>query len=452
MSDNPAEKLKAAIAAHQDGDLGKAEALYLDLIATHADIPEPWSNLAVIRRSQGYPLAAAALTRRALELKPGQATLNRNLFNALRDAGLAHEGLDLHRLDPNGQAGTDLIDPDWRAKVYLARGEIRRALHLLEEILARAPDNHDLALDVATALFKTGQFQRAFEVFEARWHLGKVRPPPKTGTRWTGGDIAGKDVVVVGEQGLGDMIFLSRFLPALAKRKPARLRASVNSPITRLFSGFDMLDDVSSYRDRNIGPETVWLSGFDLAWRLLPDDGTFPPPIAPHLPEAAVSRAKQIARPFATRFKIGIVWKTNSRVAPARRKNAALEMFLPLCNIPGVQLFSLHKDDRDNDIEAQGLTGLIVDAGSSDQDLADTAAVIREMDLVICIDTAAAHLAGMLGVPVWMLCGEPPFWYWNEIGESTPYYPSVRVIRQSVPGDWTDPFRRIVNDLTRMLR
>lgn len=146
-------------------------------------------------------------------------------------------------------------------------------------------------------------------------------------------------------------------------------------------------------------------------------------------------------------LRAGIAWAGNPRYKADRQRSMKLEMLVPLLRTPGITWISLQKGDA-----ARQLAGLpggieIHDASSGDQDLADTAAVVAALDLVITTDTCVAHLAGAMGKPVWILLPHLADWRWMQGIETTPWYPTARLMRQTEPGDWDGVLRRAIAEL-----
>jgi hypothetical protein len=137
-----------------------------------------------------------------------------------------------------------------------------------------------------------------------------------------------------------------------------------------------------------------------------------------------------------------VVWTGSSTYRANNRRSATPESFLGLATVPGVQLFSLYKGDMHKDFLKSGMAGLILDACGNDRDFADTAAIIEKMDLLIATDTAAVHIAATLGRPVWNLLSREGFWLYGR-GDTTPWYPSIRLFRQRTQGDWPELFARV---------
>ena len=238
---------------------------------------------------------------------------------------------------------------------------------------------------------------------------------------------------------------MSRFLPLLKAMEPAEVAMVVKPPLQRLFARLDGVDrlisgarrsDVFDYYTPNMSlPHFVGM----------PEDG--PPPLPRlNIPADSQARAKAMVAPFRNRFKIGVVWTGSLTYRANHRRATGPDSFLGLAQMPGVQLFSLYKGDAHKDFVESGMAGLIVDACGADRDFADGAALIDEMDLMITTDTAVVHVAASLGKPVWNLLMWEGFWLYGS-GETTPWYPSMRLFRQTSNGDWAELFARVETEL-----
>jgi hypothetical protein len=146
-------------------------------------------------------------------------------------------------------------------------------------------------------------------------------------------------------------------------------------------------------------------------------------------------------------LRVGICWQGNPSYAADAERSVAVSAFVPLTAIPGVTFYALHKGTGQAQLSAMGPASRIVDLGAElDRDghaFVDTAAAMSNLDLIISTDTAVPHLAGALGRPVWLLLPHRPDWRWGLVGESTPWYPTMRLFRQSAPGDWDGVFARV---------
>jgi hypothetical protein len=139
-------------------------------------------------------------------------------------------------------------------------------------------------------------------------------------------------------------------------------------------------------------------------------------------------------------FKVGVVWSGSSTYKGNVFRSFTHREFLPMANVPNVQLFSLYKGPFLDAFHKDGSAALIIDAAGTDRDFADCAATMREMDLIITSDTATAHIAGSLGIPVWVMLHWDAFWVYRHTGDTTQWYPSMRLFRQNKPQDWTSVF------------
>jgi hypothetical protein len=146
---------------------------------------------------------------------------------------------------------------------------------------------------------------------------------------------------------------------------------------------------------------------------------------------------------FHRDFRVGIVWSGSVTFRNNHRRAVGLERFLPLAEIPGVQLFSLQKGPPYEQFRRLAPLPAVVDLGSLFEDFADTAAVLRQLDLVVMTDSSVAHLCGALGVPIWNLLNFHAYWIYPPGQDSSPWYPSMRLFRQRRPSDWDEVFGRL---------
>ena len=147
-------------------------------------------------------------------------------------------------------------------------------------------------------------------------------------------------------------------------------------------------------------------------------------------------------------MKIGIVWAGSPTYQNDRHRSCRLSAFMPMLGIPGIDFFSLQKGEPSREL-AELMPGLAVhDLDAAIRDFGDTALCIEQLDLVISVDTAVAHLAGALGKPVWVLLAAVPDWRWGLAGDTTPWYPSMRLFRQTQRGDWAEVMARVAAALS----
>lgn len=448
--ERPEEGISRGIACARAGDLDGAQAAFARVLSRDPANWSAWSNLGIVLKRMGRAGPSVAALRRAQSLAPDDRRVASNLASALLQAGEAEEACSIRRrLWETGRGESrDLrnyalaLRKCWRNEDAIRLVDAAERAHGTDAL-------GEARLQRALAHLVLGDYARGFADFESRYLGGEVALPENAPwPRWAGEDVAGRRIVVLPEQGFGDALLFARFLPAL-KAMGATVTHVLRPPLARLLAEADGIDHVAphaSVRDSfdfyTPNASLPHLVG-------LPPDGPPPPPRLV-IPDDSRARARALVAPFDGAFRIGMVWTGASRYAGNARRSTTPDRFLPLAEVPGVQLFSLHKGEGHAALRETGMEGLIVDACADDRDLADAAAVIDEMDLMITTDTAVVHVAASLGKPVWNLLDHEGYWLYGT-GDTTPWYPSMRLYRQPAPGDWESVFARVTADLRRLL-
>ncbi len=471
-----------ALARYDLGQKRPAMAALAALLQRYPAHADGWYNLARMQEALGEPAAAMASLERAVALRPDwvQALLDlgrlaeearRNELaiacsnrvialaprehlafsiraHALRNLGRLEEALQdsdeiLRQLPAN--KGAHVI----RAMLLILLGRTRDALAPLRWVLDRDPGHALARYDHGLALLTLGDLRQGFADYEYRFRGGLrgLLPRGKEETLLRAGeDVAGLRVLLHWEQGFGDTLNFLRYAPMLAAAG-ASVSLVVQSPLHRLVQRS--------------------LAGPRLA--VLPQDAPLPPhdrhalllsaaywhgtdlasvPAGPPLLRAdAVQQARwrqrlALAAAPGTRLRVGFVWAGNPGHPNDRNRSLPLAALLPLMTLPGLQAVSLQKELRDGEAEQLRQAGILVPAAP--QDFADTADLIAALDLVVAVDTAVAHLAGGLGVPLLLLLPRRMDWRWLEDGrEDTPWYPAARLLRQPRQGDWDSVLHRL---------
>ncbi|MBX7200623.1 MAG: tetratricopeptide repeat protein [Rhodospirillaceae bacterium] len=378
--------------------------------------------------------AARSLTT-AVGLDPGNATTLHNYGNVLRDLDRTAEALSAY--DRALALRPDYVD------ALIARGLALMDLKRLDEAkasfanaLARAPDHPKARLNAAIRDLLAGDIGNGFAGYEWRWR----NPPNDSWLRdfpqplWLGReDIVGKTLLLHAEQGLGDTLHFCRYA-ALAAERGARVVLEVQRPLVRLLASLEGVAQIVARGDA--------LPAFDLHCPLMSLPLAFGT-VARHTPYIQAAPSDWSTRLPSGR-RIGLAWSGNPALKNDRHRSIPLARFAPLMD--GTALVSAQKDFRPGD--AAFAQGCIADFGAELADFADTAALIAALDVVISVDTAAAHLAGALGKPVYILL---PYigtdWRWGVDGETTPWYPTAKLLRQPAPGDWDSVIARLKAEL-----
>lgn len=436
------ERLRAtAVAAQRGGELDRAFTAWRAYLRLRPEDAGAWSNLGALFRAKSDHPAAVVCQRRANEARPGNPAILNNLGNALQDADMLDEALEVRRR-VRGLA-PDRPEPIAMLAITLrSLNRAREAAQIAAAGAARFPEDAELKLQHALALLTLGDYARGLEAYDARWEAGEISRPDAPAPWWNGEDIAGQRLLVLPEQGFGDAMLMIRMLPALKARTGAKVLLAARPPLMRLFrnlAGVDALIPV----DGPFPEVDAAVTMMDLPRLLDLRLDAMPPSPALHVPADSISRAARISRPFAGRLKVGVMWAGSTSFKGDHKRSVASDRFLPLAAIPGVQLFSLYNGPLLDWFRSSSDSAVILDASGDDRDFADCAAMIRDLDLVISVDSAAAHLSATLGTETWNLLAWSPYWIYGETGDTTPWHPTMRLVRQTAPGDWDGVFARV---------
>ncbi len=266
---------------------------------------------------------------------------------------------------------------------------------------------------------------------------------------WDGGPFPGRTLLLHAEQGLGDTLQFIRYAP-LVRGLGGRVVVECQKPLAHLLGSVAGIDALV--------PEGNPLPPFDLHTpllslpHLLGTTAATVPAAVPYLspdPGAVEVWRHRVGR--GEELKVGLVWAGSPGHENDRNRSIPLKRLRPLLDVPSMRFFALQVCERSRDIEALWLQGSIGDISPDLDDLADTAAALSVLDLLISVDTAPAHLAGALGRPVWLLLPFAPDWRWMMDREDSPWYPTMRLFRQPTQSDWLSAIHRIRNELAALV-
>jgi lipoprotein NlpI len=371
------------------------------------------SNLGMSLRQQGRLEDAVASYHRALELNPAYPEAHNNLGVAAKELGRLDQAVACHR----------------------------RALDL-------RPDLPDLHHNLAIALLARGDLALGWPEYEWRWKTPQMIKTRRdfAQPQWRGEAANGQTLLIHAEQGFGDSLHFCRYAP-LAAACGLRVIMQVPKSLVRLFGGLPGVDLVVADGEE--------LPPFDFHCPMLSMPlamGTTIaniPSITPylHADTAQVSAWQARLSKMEKRGpRIGLTWASNQRNVLDARRSLAPDRLACLFDLPGLHFFSLQKEGPVAP-EDFPLTDLMSEMG----DFADTAALIANLDLVISVDTAVAHLAAALGKPVWLLSSFDPCWRWLVDRHDSPWYPTLRLFRQPKPGDWDAVLKDVQTTLHKLV-
>ncbi|MBZ0091895.1 MAG: tetratricopeptide repeat protein [Sulfuricellaceae bacterium] len=437
----------------------EAEQHYWQALALDPRNAEAHSNLGLVLETLGREEEALLCHRKAAELQPGCAEIYSNLANLLAQAGRANEAEQHYRqaiaLHPRGAIGHSNLG------VLLAAcrrdGEAEACFRLA---LSLAPDYPLARLNLGFLLLAQARFGEGWAHHEARYSAelsdNPIALPRLPYPQWRGESLAGKSLLVWPEQGLGDGIQFCRYATLLKERGAAHITLVCRPPLKNLLQSLDGWDALMTPGEaaQALPPHDFWTFLLSIPLYCTPDSVGIPARI-PYLfaaPER-IARWSRYVPPGG--FRVGLAWRGNPAHAnDAYRSLPGLAALAPLWAVPGVRFVSLQKGGGEDEAlhppAGQPLTPL----GSDLADFADTAAVVAQLDLVICVDTALAHLAGALGKPCWvMLPAHKTDWRWQRGRSDSPWYPgAVRLFRQQDGSDWQGVVAEIAQALKSCLK
>jgi len=425
---------------HRLGQADAAAARFRRALDSDPDHEEALFNLGTLLREQQDQVAAMACYRRAVGLNPNRADTHNNMGAILLLQDRAAESIACFatalRLRP--------IYPEAQSNLGVAYARLQQpgaAIAAFRTAIALRPDHAEAHNNLAMALLSVGDMAAGWPEYEWRWQAEPNinRHPGFSQPQWMGEPGHGRTLLIHAEQGFGDTLQFCRFAP-LARDRGLRVVIAAPRALIRLLGGLAGADALVAQGDP-LPPFDLHCPMLSLPLALGTTVETIPAAI-PYLhadtAEAASWRAR-LAPADAAGLRVGLVWAGHRNdtlaitAAVDRQRSLAPAQMAPLLAVPGLQFFSLQKDGP-----RAPATLALHDHMHEMHDFADTAALVANMDLVISVDSAVAHLAGALGRPVWLLDRFGHCWRWLHGRHDSPWYPDLRIFRQPAPGAW-DP-------------
>jgi hypothetical protein len=397
---NAEELVDRGVAAGQANRFDEAERFFRAAIEVDPNHPRAHLNLAVACQALLKLDDALHAARRAIELSPNESN--------------PHQAL---------------------GRIFMSLNHVPEAIEAYRRALAIAPDDPESHGLLARALLISGDFKRGWAEYEWRWKCASFREVPRQfpQARWNGARADGKTVLLYHEQGYGDTIQFVRYAPLAAERCEAVI-VQVPPDMIGLVRRMPGIDQVVA-----LGGE---LPPFDLHAALLSLPLLFNttiktiPAKVPYLfgSGAAAELWKSRLREDGAKLRVGLTWAGRPSHPNDPRRSIALSELAPLGSVEGVVFYSLQKGDFPRDPASPPMR--MIDCAGKLNDFSDTAALIHNLDLVISVDTAVAHLAGAMGKPVWTFLPFAADFRWLLDRTDTPWYPTMTLLRQKEPGVW----------------
>jgi tetratricopeptide (TPR) repeat protein len=476
-----------------------AEAALQRAVELRPDLIAGWINLAILERERHRPEEAEAYLRKAFALNPEAVdtlvawcqfrAAERDLPGAWgwlrwaldRDSNHA-EAVNMHGilLHTEGRFA-EAIEVFERAEALgnrgaasnqgnslLEMGRMDEALRAHRTAAERDPLHHGAQYNLALTQLRLGEWPAGWAAYEARWRFREVHRSPRIfhQPRWQGEPLEERRILLHAEQGLGDTIQFCRYATLVAARGGAVI-LQVQKPVERLMASLPAVC-AGQVEIAQLGVHGG-LPHFDLECPLLSLPAVFgttvetvPWPGAYLGADPRLAFEKRAQTPYvrpiprsyhggaARPLRVGFAWAGNPRYKADRQRSMQLMTLLPLLRTPGINWISLQKGEAAGQLSGLAGSVFVWDGSSADKDLAETAAMVATVDLVITTDTCIAHLAGAMARPVWILLPHLSDWRWMQEIETTPWYPAARLFRQRRPGDWVGVLERVGAELCEL--
>lgn len=438
-------RLLQGLALQQKGLLGQAKAIYEEILRAKPDHADSLHFLGVIEDGSGNHAYAIELIQKSIDLAPHNPSSHLNLGNARRNIKQFQAAIDCY--DKAIALKSDYVFAySNKGTVLESLGAFQDAIACYDMAISINPEYAEAVWNKASVSLLTGDFGLGWKLFEWRWRVkahGMARRHLEK-PLWLGEEsLQGKTLLIHDEQGLGDTIQFCRYAK-MASELGAHVILEVSLPLLALFRTLE-------------GEYTLIPKGAE------PPAYDFQCPIA-SLPLAFKTRLGNIpSAPSYLQSDPNKVSTWSQRLGPKNLKRVGLvwngnkDHMNDLNSIPlatlihylpkGNQYISLQKEVRDTDLAALKANPQILHFGDDLTDFSDTAALCELLDVVVCVDTSVAHLAGALGKPTWILLPRSPDWRWLLNRRDNPWYPSIRLYRQAVAGAWESVLSQVREDL-----
>jgi tetratricopeptide (TPR) repeat protein len=462
------------VALQEQGRLDEAVICHRQALRLKPEFIDAFNNLGVALQSQKKLDEALTLFEQALRLKPDDAETNSNLGNVLKEQGKLESAV-AHYRKAVGLKPTYAVGHNNLGFALQEQGNFEEAMASYGQALGL---QHDLAVahwNRSLLRLMVGDFAEGWAEYEWRWTQPSFTRRSFPQPLWEGSDLCGRTILLHVEQGFGDVFQFIRYVKLLDERggkaivechpQLVQILAGVNG-IARLVPLGSALPPFDAYAPLVSLPRIfhTTLTTVPAAVPYLHHDARLVRHWRRELKKSEVrcpvSDVKSPSSDIGHRtqdtghgFRIGIAWQGNTTYRADRQRSIPLAQFAPLGAVPGVKLISLQKgsgteqlfDNRQ--LTADNYSSLDQAAGP----FMDTAAIMQHLDLVVCSDSAVVHLAGAMGVPVWLPLPLVPDWRWLLEREDCPWYPTMRLFRQKQYGCWEDVFKAIAEELEKVI-
>ncbi|MDP9174919.1 MAG: tetratricopeptide repeat protein [Planctomycetota bacterium] len=446
---------------------------------------EALNNLGNVLKHAKKLDAAVEMLRRSIAINPSQAEVHRNLGNALLDQCKYDEAIACYRkaieLRPQSAGAYQSLGnafyhkgsldeaimtfnraiglrPDYYeahnnlGNAYYFKGNPRAAEESCRRSLALRPDFAPAHWNLGLALLLQGMLVEGWKEYNWRWKVEELDAPKRNYPMpvWDGSDLGGRRILLHAEQGFGDVIQFIRYVPMVAARG-GRVIVGCQKELVALFK--EQFPVERWVIDKEILPAfSVHCALMDLPMVLGTTLETIPTGVPYVQPDAAQAQRWRERLKAMPGCKVGLAWAGRAAHANDRNRSIALATLAPLGQVQGIHFVSLQKGEPGAQAGSAPLGMEIADWTGELEDFSNTAALIANLDVIVTVDTSIAHLAGAMGKPTWLLLPLVPDWRWMMDRMDSPWYPTMKLFRQKMPQDWSDPIARLADCLREFSR
>ncbi len=447
------QALARAQAAAQAKRLNEASGICSDVLAAVPDHPAALALQGIVSAMAGDPDKGVVLLRRAIQLRPGNATWYAHLSSLCRTTYRMDEALvagqESIRLDPNNPE--HLVN---LSLIFVDVDDRERAMACLLRALGLKHDHADGHLAMAQNLLAMGDFDPGWMEYEWRnmTEAGKATMPAMTSAHWNGMRIPNGRILLVGDQGYGDTIQFARYIPMAAERCQ-EIVVGCSAEMGPLLAN---IPGVKQYCHRwtDVPGHAAHCRLSSLPYLFRTQLDTIPSqfPYMKADPGRIAYWRDRLANTLPRGVKrIGLAWTGRPTHPNDRRRSLPLAALRSFAEVGPAAFVSLQKPMPARDLEAMAAFPGMTDLSQDLNDFGETAALMENLDLVITVDTSMGHLAGALNKPAWILIPKAADWRWMLDREDSPWYPSLRLFRQQKPGAWEEPMGKLRNALRGVL-
>jgi tetratricopeptide (TPR) repeat protein len=414
----------------------EAAASYKRALAIKPGYVDALCNLGAVYRQQNKLDEAIDCFERALALKSDHPDLCCNLGDALHGQGKVEQAVVWYKrtlvLDSNHYKACNCL-----CNANFDLGNLDESVAWCNRTLAIKPDYGDALMNQCLLQLLQGDYAAGWRNYEVRWKV--YTPRLFAQPLWLGAELKGARILLYAEQGLGDSLQFLRYVP-MVQAAGGRVMLDLPANLRRIAAELPGLAALMSTGEP--------LPPFDCRCPLMSLPLAFGttletiPARTPYLaaPPKALATAANLSWP-ASGLRVGIAWTGNPSHPKNRARSIPLELLEPLFGLEGIHFFSLQMGPAAAELAARKTS--VIDLAPVTGDMADTAAQMANLDVVISIDTSMAHLAGALARPLWVLLSHTPDWRWLLDREDCPWYPTARLFRQQKQGDWTSVIEKV---------